>query len=476
MAQHAEQAAHVARVQTDGGLVERVHRGGQQAAERAREMDTLGLAARERARLALDRQVAESDLVEIADAAFKLAQHDAGALGRARLAAELLQPSLELAHREPSGLRDSNSVDAHVERFGLELGAAAGGAGDEAAVACEQDPDVGLVAPLLHPAEKSAHPRPSLPIIAVRAIPRALARAVTRLAVEQPRALGLGHFAKRHGGAHPCAPCALEHPGLHLQVGRCAPRRDQALAQREPGVGDDFFEIELDGASEALAFGARADRTVGGKQSRRGLGKQCAAGRAVEAAIVGGVGNRRHPPVLAHHGDHAGAPAAEIEGLLQRLAHASGSVGGIVGDAVGDDHQRPAAVAPGGRRRSRAAPRAVAGGAVCAMRQVRGCGIGRGLAARRPLLRRLRRPARCRLRRLARCLAQRLARRLAPRVPAARRSRRSRRRRTADGIRSARETRRRPRSSASRARRARETDASPGPRARGPPRSRHCRA
>ncbi len=180
MTQHAEQAAHVARVQSDGGLVERIHRGGQQAAERAREMDTLGLAARKRARLALDRQVAESDFVEISDAALKLAQHDAGALGCARLAAKLLQPSLELAHREPSGLRNSDSFDAHVERLGLELGAAASGAGYEAAVACEEDPDVGLVAPLLHPAEKSAHPRPSLPVIAVRAV----VAAVSRLAVE----------------------------------------------------------------------------------------------------------------------------------------------------------------------------------------------------------------------------------------------------------------------------------------------------
>ena len=94
MTQHAEQPAHVAGVQPDGRLVERVHRGGQQAAECAREMDTLGLAAGERARLPLDGQVAESDFVEIADTAFKLAQHNAGAFGRARLAAELLQPSL----------------------------------------------------------------------------------------------------------------------------------------------------------------------------------------------------------------------------------------------------------------------------------------------------------------------------------------------------------------------------------------------
>src|SRR2546429_6879848 len=34
---------------------------------------SLGLAARERARLTLDREVAESDFVEISDAAFKLA-------------------------------------------------------------------------------------------------------------------------------------------------------------------------------------------------------------------------------------------------------------------------------------------------------------------------------------------------------------------------------------------------------------------
>ena len=68
MAQHLEQPVGVGGVEADGRFVERVHRAGKTGAQRAREMNTLRLAARERARLAFQRQVAETDFVEIAGA------------------------------------------------------------------------------------------------------------------------------------------------------------------------------------------------------------------------------------------------------------------------------------------------------------------------------------------------------------------------------------------------------------------------
>ena len=75
-AQHREQSARVGRVQADGRLVERVERPDQHAAERAREMNPLRLAARQRARLPFERQVAEADFEQIADAIAQLAHHD----------------------------------------------------------------------------------------------------------------------------------------------------------------------------------------------------------------------------------------------------------------------------------------------------------------------------------------------------------------------------------------------------------------
>ena len=127
MAQHSEQPARIAGMQSDGRLVERIKRGGQQAAERAREMDALGLAARERTRLPLQRQVAEPDFVEIADPIVQLAQHDACARRRCALVSAADCSSHCGSSR--TAIRPTSAIDIafdpHVERLGFELGAAA---------------------------------------------------------------------------------------------------------------------------------------------------------------------------------------------------------------------------------------------------------------------------------------------------------------------------------------------------------------
>ena len=67
--EQADQAFGVARVQADARLVqheERIHQAGAQAGG---EIDALGFAAGERARRAIQRQIAQADLVEIARAA-----------------------------------------------------------------------------------------------------------------------------------------------------------------------------------------------------------------------------------------------------------------------------------------------------------------------------------------------------------------------------------------------------------------------
>ena len=74
-AQHAEQLRDVARVQADRGLVEDVERRGERAAERRRELDALRLAARERAHLAVEREIAETDFVRGADARAQRLEH-----------------------------------------------------------------------------------------------------------------------------------------------------------------------------------------------------------------------------------------------------------------------------------------------------------------------------------------------------------------------------------------------------------------
>ena len=58
----ADHALHVARMQADRGLIEHEQRVDQRGAERGGQIDALHLAARERARLAVERQIAEADV------------------------------------------------------------------------------------------------------------------------------------------------------------------------------------------------------------------------------------------------------------------------------------------------------------------------------------------------------------------------------------------------------------------------------
>src|SRR6202034_2601227 len=77
---HTDDALHVARVQTDRGLVEHEQRVDERGAERSREIDPLYFSARERARLAIERQVAESDVDQVAQPGADLPEQQVGRL------------------------------------------------------------------------------------------------------------------------------------------------------------------------------------------------------------------------------------------------------------------------------------------------------------------------------------------------------------------------------------------------------------
>ena len=78
--QHVEQDLVVAVVQADGRLVEDVAHAAQVGAELRREADALRLAAGERRRRAVERQVAQADLLEEAEARLQLGDDVAGDL------------------------------------------------------------------------------------------------------------------------------------------------------------------------------------------------------------------------------------------------------------------------------------------------------------------------------------------------------------------------------------------------------------
>ncbi|OPZ03672.1 MAG: hypothetical protein BWZ09_02302 [Alphaproteobacteria bacterium ADurb.BinA305] len=79
---HPEDAADVARMQADRGLVEHEQGIHQRGAERGGQVDALHLAARQRARLAVQRQVAEADVGQVGESAADLAEHQLGGLVR----------------------------------------------------------------------------------------------------------------------------------------------------------------------------------------------------------------------------------------------------------------------------------------------------------------------------------------------------------------------------------------------------------
>jgi hypothetical protein len=78
LAEDRDQPLGVARVEACGGLVEHVERVGEVRAERVRELDALGLAARERAREPVEREVAQVHAEQEAEPRFQLHERRAG--------------------------------------------------------------------------------------------------------------------------------------------------------------------------------------------------------------------------------------------------------------------------------------------------------------------------------------------------------------------------------------------------------------
>src|SRR6267143_1515953 len=77
---HADHATHVARVQADRGFVQHEERIDERSAERRGEVDALHLSARERARLAVEREIAEADVVDVAQPGADFGEKQIGGL------------------------------------------------------------------------------------------------------------------------------------------------------------------------------------------------------------------------------------------------------------------------------------------------------------------------------------------------------------------------------------------------------------
>ena len=124
-----DQLLVVALVEADRGLVEDVEHADKARADLRRQPDPLRLAARERAGRALQRQVADPDVVEEGEALADLARDQASdrALGLGEL--EVFHPLARGAGAQHREVVDAEPVDQHGEALGAQPGAVAGRAG-----------------------------------------------------------------------------------------------------------------------------------------------------------------------------------------------------------------------------------------------------------------------------------------------------------------------------------------------------------
>ena len=155
--QDRDQPLVVARMQADRGLVEHVQRVDERRAERRREVDALRLAARERGRQPIERQVVEADVAEEPQ---PLAESPAAPCRQWRRPS----PTAAAPRRTCRASRtvsaryrvDRPVADTHVTRFAPQPRAAAVRARQVAAIPAQEHADVHLVFLALEPAEESA--------------------------------------------------------------------------------------------------------------------------------------------------------------------------------------------------------------------------------------------------------------------------------------------------------------------------------
>jgi hypothetical protein len=264
-AQQAEQPLHVARVQPHARLVEHVERVHEARPERVGEADALRLAAGERARGAVEREVAEPHVDEEAHPRARLVEDVGGDLPLGAAQLEPAEPPVERVDRHRRGVADRPLADAHGQRLGLEARAPARGALLRGLVLPEEDADVLLVALLfLAPQEREG---------ADEAAPRAVQDALLLGARElRPRPVGRDPLAARE--LHHLAPLGL--------VTRLLPRVDGAGGERALGVADDERLVVLEHGAEAVARLAGAARVVEREELRRRGGEAGAVVRALE--------------------------------------------------------------------------------------------------------------------------------------------------------------------------------------------------
>ena len=268
-----DQPLVVALVQADGGLVQHVEHAHQAAADLAGQTDALGLATREGAGGAGQRQVVEPDVEQELHALAHLLED---AVGNHVLALAQLQGGHGLdggPDGEAAQLEDVAPAHRHGQRLGLEAGPPALGA-----VHLAHEPLDLLAGPVRFGLAVSAL-QPRHNALEVGLVGPGAVEAVLVGHVDGPVAgavedellvLGLERLPRRLEGE----PAELGHPGLQpgeVLTARPGPGRQRALGQGQGVVGHDQFGVDLELGPEAQARRAGAVGRVEGEVARGGL-------------------------------------------------------------------------------------------------------------------------------------------------------------------------------------------------------------
>ena len=271
-------------MQADAGLIEHEERVHERRAEARREIHALHFATAQCPRRAVEREVAEADFVEVAEAGGDFGEkHLGGGIGPMRPIRPMRRMKLseQLADGHRHQRRQRLPRRAEIQRRLLIPPALAIRAQRVAAVAAEQHADVHFVALRFQPVEEPLHPVPQ-PVI-----PQLLTRGPLVFAVDHPVLLGLRQLVERAHRVDVFRPRAAHEIALALRavLGLERFHHPERDAQRE--VGERPQNVDADRPSEAAARGTRAVRMVEAEQARRRRGDVDVAVRAVPAGGEG---------------------------------------------------------------------------------------------------------------------------------------------------------------------------------------------
>jgi hypothetical protein len=278
-----DQTRVVARMQPDRRLVEHVEHADQARADLGREPEALPFPARQRECRAVERQVAEPDFGEKAQPGDDLCEQPSRHLALVPRQGDLAEECERVPHRESRRLDDRAPADGDVPRLRPQarpLARRAGPGGEirrEVLLLARVERLAAALLEETHDPLEGSRNREALAAALVRELDFARSRA------PQDRLARFGgEVAERRVEIEAEGAAERGEHGEMVGRGLASPRRDRALAERQPLVGDDQIGVEAGVDPETTALGTRAVRTVEGKEPRRQLGKRHAALRAGE--------------------------------------------------------------------------------------------------------------------------------------------------------------------------------------------------